>query len=133
MLKQLFKILKFPLLVLVVHVLATVLGWYANIEHFDKLMHALGGMSIAVGTFSLYSLLRQRKLVGTNHLLVISIAVVAIVVSTAVAWEWMEFLIDTLTGSHMQISLTDTMGDLLAGTLGGTIISLAKLFLPHKK
>ena len=131
MLKQLFKILKFPLLVLVAHVLATVLNWYA-IDYFDKLMHTLGGMSIAIGTLSLYSLLHKKKLVGTNHPLVVAVAVITVVVFAAVAWEWMEFLIDTFAGSRMQISLTDTMGDLLAGTLGGTLISLIYLLFPKK-
>ena len=131
MLKQLFEILKFPLLVLVAHVLATVLNWYA-IDYFDKLMHTLGGMSIAVSAFSTYTLLHKRKWVGTNHSLVVAVTVVAVVVFAAVAWEWMEFLIDTFAGSRMQISLTDTMGDLLAGTLGGTLISLTRLLLPKK-
>lgn len=130
--KQLFKILKFPLLVLVVHVLATVLGWYSSIEHFDKLMHTLGGMSIAVSAFGTYTLLHKRKWVGTNHSLVVAVAVIAVVVFAAVAWEWMEFLIDTYAGSRMQISLTDTMGDLLAGTLGGSLISLIHPLLPKK-
>ncbi len=130
--QQIIKILKLPLLVLVVHVLATALNWYA-IDYFDKLMHTLGGMSIAVSVISAYALLYKRKLVGTNHPLVVAVAVVAVVVFAAVAWEWMEFLIDTFAGSRMQISLTDTMGDLLAGTLGGCVISLLKLTLPHKK
>ena len=131
MLKQLLKIFTFPLIVLIVHILATVLNWYA-IDYFDKLMHTLGGMSIAVSAFGTYALLHKRKWVGTNHSLVVAVTVVAVVVFAAVAWEWMEFLIDTFAGSRMQISLTDTMADLLAGTLGGTLISLIYLLFPKK-
>ena len=133
MLKQFLKIFKFPLLVLCLHVLVTVTGVYANITNFDKLMHLLGGMSIAMGTLSAYALLQKNKLVGQNHPLVVSVAVVSVVVFTAVGWEWFEFLLDAFTGTQMQISITDTMGDLLAGTLGGATICLIKLILPHKK
>lgn len=133
MFKTCLRVLAFPLFILSLHIVATLAGWYWQIANFDKLMHTLGGMSIAVSAFGLYALLHKRKLVGNNHPFVISVAVIAIVVFAAVAWEWMEFLIDTFAGTRMQISLTDTIGDLLAGMLGGAAISIIKPFLPRKK
>jgi len=55
--------------------------------------------------------------------------VVVITMAFGVVWEFMEWIGDFLLGLDTQPSLNDTMGDLLADTLGGLFIAVIGYFL----
>lgn len=119
----LFKIALIPSAILVLHAIATILGWYETYYWFDTPMHFLGGISIGVASFYLLGLagLESKKFHPKlmQILLIISITALA-----AVAWEVLEFNLDFVLKTNMQPGMADTMKDLCMGLLGGTLIAI---------
>lgn len=114
------KIAYAPIFVLMLHVIATVLGWYEMFFWLDTPMHFLGGAGIGISS---YYFLHQSELETKkfhtklfNYLLILALTALA-----AVAWEILEFHIDRALNTVMQPSVLDTMKDLAFGLLGGSI------------
>jgi hypothetical protein len=125
-------ILLWPTIVLTLHVLLTVTGGYYWWAYVDKIMHVLGGLGIGLSglaTIQLYITRGELKI--SNKLLTTTIAL-GLVALAAVSWEFLEFTLDHVAHTHMQPSLTDTMGDIFAGLCGGGIIILLKVFKKNK-
>ena len=51
----------------------------------------------------------------------------ALTCSATVVWEWAEFVSDHFFGTHAQVDLTDTMKDMLMGSLGGLTLAAVTL------
>jgi hypothetical protein len=109
-----------PAALVIFHLIALcVFDAYIRFPPLDLPMHFLGGVvcgyflhraslnASACGIFAPYNAL-------THHLLVF-----ALTCSVTVFWEFAEFTSDHLFGSHTQLGLTDTIRDMLIGTLGG--------------
>lgn len=93
----------------------------------DKIMHILGGMSIAlsgIGVINFY--ITNGELRISNRLITATI-ILGFVALAAVSWEFLEFTLDHIAHTHMQPSLADTMGDLLAGLVGGSVVIVSKI------
>lgn len=116
------KIYIWPAAVLVIHVLASVFGWYDAIWWFDTPMHFAGGMAIALSTYYYLQTDKETKtsLISFFQILVGTTAIAAIF------WEFFEFTIDYFYQTHNQISIADTMKDLAMGLLGAIIIAIIK-------
>jgi hypothetical protein len=127
-LKQLPTILAWPLSVIVLHVLLIVTGGYYWWEHVDKVMHVLGGVSIALSGLSAVALLEQRGMLFIKSYFITVIIILALVALAAVNWEFFEYILDRTTNTHMQPSIADTMGDLLAGLVGGLLVTFVGYF-----
>lgn len=127
---ELFPTLRFFVLFFITlsMLLANLFGWYGVIPYLDKIEHLLSGVILSfVGLLVLRKSIRNQGLSDFPS----SIAVwftLFFSVAMAGCWEIYEFTIDRLFGLISQNnSLTDTMGDIICGTVGaaGTAIYLA--------
>ncbi|MBL8031891.1 MAG: hypothetical protein JNK33_06260 [Candidatus Doudnabacteria bacterium] len=130
---KLSQLITWPIGVLILHSLLTVTGGYYWWVHVDKIMHVLGGMSIAVSAVAAIKLYSKEGNLRISDKLVRAIIVLGFVALAAVCWEFLEFSLDHFAYTHMQPSLRDTMGDLLAGLCGGGLIMLIKIIPRQSK
>ena len=124
LLMQLLLIFWPPIFVFLLHVfLVGYIHIYDDYPWLDGPMHYLGGLSMAYSVFMAWTYLQTR---GTIHHLdrIIELVLVLTSVTTiAVFWEFGEFLLDWFLGTDLQVSLPNTMKDLLMGILGaGTLV-----------
>ncbi|MEK7183610.1 MAG: hypothetical protein AAB776_03180 [Patescibacteria group bacterium] len=117
-------------LLLVVHGLAILSGWYENNRWFDIPMHFLGGVVIALLALAIWNLCIQKitfqpELKSGWRFLVYVVGILGFVAIVGIAWEWYEFLFDNLVKAlsynlpKTQMSIGDTMVDLLLDIAGG--------------
>lgn len=113
-----------PICVFLFHVfLVGVLDIYSFFPWLDIPMHYLGGLSIAYSLDKLQTSLQEQKVVSHLDKTIELVLVFTLVSTIAVFWEFAEFLLDQFFGTNLQISLPNTMQDLLMGILGaGTIV-----------
>ena len=118
--------------VLVVHVIATISGFYYQFGWFDIPMHFFGGYVMAILGLALYQKLIVNLESSTDvnsrtkvsKLLLSFIFVLGLVMIIGVAWEWYEFLFDQFAKLMVtkygvaQMGLPDTMDDLFNDFLG---------------
>lgn len=105
---------------------------YITIPWFDHVMHALGGIAIALmfTTFqSHYKFIWWKNIPSLWKILFI----ICFVMLFGVAWEWYEFIHDQLYGTHYQPSLTDTMYDFLYDFIGSVIFCIIAKLLPSRR
>ena len=117
-----------PSLVFFIHLVA-LLGFDAY-EHFPPLdlpMHFFGGAAIAYFFHHATLASAASGLTRGTDAVTHWILILALTSTTTVFWEFAEFLSDHFFGSHAQLSLADTMGDMLTGFLGGLSLLLARL------
>lgn len=97
--------------------------WYYADNQIDIVFHFLGGLFIAKGFIALLADAQERHALRIKDESFWRLLVVSLVGLAAVLWEFHEFLIDTYApfAVQMQPSLTDTMGDLFLGLLGGIV------------
>ena len=113
-----------PFAVLVFHAIVVRTPYRAAL---DNMNHFLGGAAIAF--FLLHGMrlaLPNRLSSRTSNFFAFSLAC-----TVAVFWEIAEFAGDQLFGKHVQISLPETMWDLIFGILGAAI-TLSLLAILHK-
>lgn len=123
------QLIIWPLGVLMLHLLLTVTGGYYWWAHVDKIMHVLGGMSIALSGLAALEMFAKTGELKISNRLIVVVTILGLVALAAISWEFLEFTLDHVAHTHMQPSLADTMGDLLAGLIG----SLPILLIQHNK
>ncbi|NBS41510.1 hypothetical protein EBS80_02520 [bacterium] len=106
--------------------LSLAFGWYKVVSQIDIPLHLAGGFAVGMLALAILSDLRQRKKLSAAPRWFDYVFTVAFVTFVAVLWEFHEFLLDhTLVWlnhfAKSQISMTDTMDDLLNGMIGGTV------------
>jgi hypothetical protein len=110
-----------PLAVFALHVLVSQgpLPLYRIWPPTDVPVHAIGGIAIAC--------FLRRALIEASAARVLALGERELALTTfgltcasAVAWEFAEFASDHLFLTHSQLSLDDTLGDMLLGIAGGT-------------
>jgi hypothetical protein len=124
-----------PIFVFFLHVfLVKFVKIYDPFPWVDIPMHYLGGLSIGYSYSVGLSLLQERKLVSRLDRIVEAVFIFTLVATTAIFWEFGEFLLDHFLGTDLQVSLANTMQDLLMGLLGaGTVVAckLVKKYSDH--
>ena len=122
-----------PILVFMLHVcLFRLWNAYFYIPWIDIPMHFLGGLSMAYSLFAILTFLQERRVISRLDLGVQLLLVFSSVVAIAVLWEFMEFSQDHLFNMNTQISLANTMQDLLMGMLGAaTRIAIKSISMPR--
>lgn len=119
-------------LALFLHVLGGASGFYNTVPGWDHLTHAMSASLIAALGFIVVlsidqfvaSIFLPRRFLG--------VIIVMFTMATGVLWELMEFTMDSLTGSHMQYSLDDTMWDLFFdGAAGIAVAAVGAHYLVH--
>lgn len=141
LLAELLSIFSLPLLVFIIHLplilrMHTPLYFYdiyQVIQWIDHPMHFLGGLLIGRSYFLLIGLLQRYGYTGHIPKFTYFVFVVSLVAMTAVAWEIMEFSLDSLDNGQRQPSLADTMQDLIFGILGGAAGLAIQFFIMEIK
>lgn len=129
-------ILIFLIFILLIHILASVNGWYWTYRWLDIPMHFLGGFWLAGVFFWLNSKFNvieiQSRNIGRNFWksgfpkLLLVLGFVALI---GVLWEFFEFICDFLIlhGQILQRGAADTIKDLFFDLVGGLVfISIFK-------
>lgn len=95
------------------------LCFYDKFSFYDIIMHLLSGILVTFVAHYLFTLLLKKiKSYDIPCFCGIAFSLLAGIASTAV-WEIYEFTVDTLFGWDCQLnSLTDTMTDIIAGSIG---------------
>ncbi len=120
--KLVSKILAFfviPGSVLFAHLIASqILDLYSIFPPLDIPFHYLGGLSIAYTSARSLNWLEEDGISPAPHKTIFLLLVFALTATAAVLWEFMEFSIDRILNTNIQISLTNTMQDQFMGILG---------------
>ncbi|HRH32522.1 MAG TPA: hypothetical protein PLK06_04325 [bacterium] len=119
-------------LILAIHFIAIVSGWYAGHLWFDIPMHFSGGFAIGMLALAFRDALID-SVVFKNSIpvfwqsVVHLMGIVGVVAIVGIAWEWYEFLFDSwVTAMSLglrpaQMGLGDTMADLFLDLLGAGV------------
>ncbi len=132
---------KLPLLIEFIYVVFVFLGsflgstimLYSQYIWYDDLVHFISGFVIVtIGHYLFFAL--DSKMHTKLSPAMMAFIVFLFAASAASIWEIVEFTIDqTIQGMSMQVDLTDTMIDLILGTLSALIASLIGYFYAKTK
>ncbi|MEK7665561.1 MAG: hypothetical protein AAB337_01630 [Patescibacteria group bacterium] len=111
--------------VLVIQVIAMFVGIYERFPSFDIPMHLSGGFAMGMLGLAIHHHMTSSTH-NHGHVLHHLLFVLGFTMLVAVAWEFHEYLIDETVGKwngwgKQQLSLSDTMGDLLFGGVGSLL------------
>ncbi len=110
----------FPSLVLLAHLTASkLLNLYIIFPNLDIPFHYVGGLSIASTSTQILSYLEREKIAAVPNRVLYSILIFCLTATATVFWEFMEFVMDRLMDTNIQVSLANTMQDQFMGVLGG--------------
>ncbi|MBI5794272.1 hypothetical protein HZA87_04295 [Candidatus Uhrbacteria bacterium] len=117
------------LVVVLVHSILLFTDGYFLIQWIDGPMHLAGGFAIGMLALAIHRFETNRTHIKPVSIWYHYLFVIGFVALIAVLWEFHEYILDhTLTvwmgWPQAQISLQDTMADLLLGLLGGTFAFL---------
>lgn len=105
--------------------LGNVWDLYRIIPIYDKLLHLLSGVIIAIIGFILFLHLNNGKITGDFKAYSAVIFSIIFAIATAGVWEIWEFSTDQLFGFNSQNhSLIDTMMDIICGSIMGIITNI---------
>lgn len=116
-------------LILLGHIFGIFLHLYDTIPQYNSLIHLIGGGWIAsiviylIQKYELFSSFFRSLFLGT-------LAVASIVLTVELAWEFLEYAIDTIALNKygvilsLQPSILDTIKDLGVGWIGGIVFSI---------
>lgn len=102
--------------ILIINALANIFYWYTAIYGFDKGVHFLGGIFLALLGGALF--LKTILPLETMRILIILILFTFIV---GLLWEFYEYLIQGWIKSVRIASLPDSIGDLFFDMMGGIV------------
>ncbi len=127
---QLLKCFYPPALVFFMHImLGGYFRFYLIFPNFDIPMHFLGGMSIGITGILLLNLAQKQGWMNIQKKIISFFVILCFVALAAILWEFLEWIGDFYLHTRMQQGLTDTMGDMFLGLIGG-LISTVLLFVP---
>lgn len=102
---------------------ASVFYIYISTPWFDMLMHALGGVFIAITTAALLA----KRLYSKHERFIVLLLTVFII---GLGWEYYEYLVQFVIKSvdlaKIPDSVSDLICDMIGGTLGATFVILAR-------
>lgn len=105
-------------LLLALHAVFLMLDAY-TITHLDSAMHFAGGITLGMFVTGLVGQAVGRGWCPDPGRLLLPLLVVSLVTTGAVCWEIFEWLSDAFLGTHYQLTLDDTIKDLVLGLAGG--------------
>jgi hypothetical protein len=123
-----------PIFVFLLHAfLVGVIHIYDFYPWLDGPMHYLGGLSMAYSVFMAWTYLQARRAIRPIDRFIELVLVFTSVTTIAVFWEFGEYLLDRFLGTDLQVSLPNTMKDLLMGILGAGTLVLYKTLKSSRK
>lgn len=116
-----------PLLVLGIHLfLSQVVHAYAIWPPTDIPVHFCGGIAIAFFVSRAFQLLPRETTQRGRAAILEILLIISLTATTAVFWEFAEFIRDHLWGSNIQVSLVNTMQDLAVGISGAIAVAIVR-------
>jgi hypothetical protein len=107
-------------LLMILHTFFILVNAYA-IPHLDSAMHFAGGITLGMFIMGLLGLAIGRGWCPDPGRILLFLLLVCLVTTGAVTWEIYEWLSDRYLDTHFQVSLADTMKDLVLGMAGATV------------
>ncbi|MBN2880883.1 hypothetical protein JXM83_02410 [Candidatus Woesearchaeota archaeon] len=110
-------------------------SYYTKFWWWDIILHTSSGLILGVFGFGLIYVLNNTKEFNVNlSPFFSSLFAVSFAVFVGVIWEIFEFGIDQLFNTGLQISLSNTMWDLIVDTGGAILVAISGyLYLKYKK
>ena len=110
-----------PAIVLMIFHVVAASGFdaYDRFPALDIPMHFLGGVVIAYFFHRASMVASSHGIIGPFHPTTHAVLIFSLTCTTTVFWEFAEFLTDRFFGTHAQLGLNDTLGDMLLGICGG--------------
>lgn len=116
-----------PLVLFTIHMAAYFLfDIYDYFVSFDIPMHYLGGVCITYFYIQTVICAKEYNLIGRPSSTVIILLIFLLTCTTTIFWEFAEWSMDEFLHTTTQVSLDDTLLDMLLGILGG--ISLLAIY-----
>ncbi len=117
-----------PMAVFFAHELcAHVIGGYRRWPSVDIPLHFFGGFAIAYFLAGALRVFEKRRLLRPSDPWVRLGLLFGLVTTSAVFWEFAEWIADHTLGTRCQLSVDDTILDLLMGVLGGIVFLMPRL------
>lgn len=121
-----------PLLLFTIHMLAYfIFDIYNYFVSFDIPMHFLGGVCITYFFIQSVKCAKEYNLIGTPSPQVIILLIFLLTCTTTIFWEFAEWTMDNFLHTSTQVSLDDTLLDMLLGILGG--VSMLLIYIRYNK
>lgn len=122
-----------PLAILMVlHTLFVTLDAY-SITHLDSAMHFTGGIALGIFIWGLLGHAIRKGWCPDPGNVILFLLIVSLVTTGAVCWEIYEWLSDRYLGTRLQVSLGDTLKDLVLGLAGGVVYAYMVLLANVRK
>lgn len=119
-------------LALFIHILGSFSGFYDNLPGWDHLTHATSASLVAALGFVVVTAIDKYAKSIYLPPAFLAFFIVMFTMAIGVTWEIMEYLVDEMTGSLLQYSLSDTMTDLVFDAIGGLLVASAgSYYLTH--
>jgi hypothetical protein len=119
-------------IVLALHLVATVFCLYFYMRWLDIPMHLLGGAATAYLSLGILMHIKGLYKIKKQTLVLDALFVVGITAFVAISWEFYEYASDYILHAHLQIGLEDTLKDLLNGLVGSAVFALIYYFKKKK-
>ena len=108
-----------PAMVFAAHVVISRARFYIAWPSIDIPMHLLGGVAIAFLLWRAAHGASRAGVTGMPNATGLAVMVLGLTCAAAVIWECAEFLSDRYLGTRSQLSIADTLGDMVVGISGG--------------
>lgn len=95
------------------------------IDDIDTPMHYLGGFMAAMGIVVVLFMACDAKVLQTMPKLIGVLCILGFVALVALAWEVLEYFSDRYLGTFVQLSIADTLKDMVVGLVGALPVALA--------
>jgi len=117
-----------PIIVFAIHaVLSRGFSAYAHFPLLDIPMHFIGGIVICYFFWAASKTPNSEIYLGQHTHFSLFVMLMALTAFATIMWEFAEWTRDALTGktdAMAQVSISDTMADMLLGLVGGAVIAL---------
>ncbi|MEE9421515.1 MAG: hypothetical protein V3V50_00010 [Gammaproteobacteria bacterium] len=123
-LKNPLLIFGLPLLLITLHTVAILTGIYGLVNHFDSIMHFVGGVVSAVSVLGILAYAIEKDWIKIDDQNVSRLLVIGMVALIALAWELFELGFDAYFGTHWQPSIRDSLKDQVLGVFGAVMVVL---------
>lgn len=109
-----------PALVFVLHVLISrTINVYVLFPPIDIPMHFFGGVAMAYFLSRCCAAMPEGVISPPARPFLVAVIVIGLTATASVCWEFAEFLSDSLMKTRVQLTLKDTLLDMLLGIAGG--------------
>ncbi len=116
-----------PITVFCIHVIAIlILDVYSFFPNFDIPMHFVGGLAITFFFIESVISAKSNLILGNPSIVALIMMMFLLTCTTTIFWEFAEWIMDKLFLTHAQVSLDDTLLDMLLGILGGIVMIIIR-------